>query len=48
MSYELKVLVIIKALKKFRVYCWEFKVITNYRAFMATINKKDLCMHITQ
>jgi hypothetical protein len=44
-SYELEVLVILKAFKKFRVYLLGilFKIIIDCRAFTATMNKKDLC-----
>jgi ribonuclease HI len=45
-SYELEVLAIVKALKKFRVYLLgiSFKIITDCRAFAATMNKKELCV----
>jgi len=45
-SYELEVLAIIKTIKKFRIYLLRipFKIVTDCRAFMATINKKDLCV----
>ncbi|XP_029155192.1 uncharacterized protein LOC114928277 [Nylanderia fulva] len=49
-NYELKVLAIIKALKKFRVYligiC--FKIITDCKAFSLTMSKKDLCVRVTR
>jgi len=43
-SYELVVLAIVKAFKKFRVYLLvvPFTIITDCRAFMATMNIKDL------
>lgn len=45
-SYELEVLAIIKALKKFRVYLLgiTFKIVTDCRAFTLTMNKRDLCV----
>lgn len=47
-SYELEVLAIIKALKKFRVYLLgiSFKLVTDCRAFMLTMSKKDLCVRV--
>ncbi|XP_043496455.1 uncharacterized protein LOC122520459 [Polistes fuscatus] len=49
-SYELEVLAIIKALKKFRVYLLgiSFKIITDCRAFALTMRKKDLCVRIAR
>jgi len=49
-SYELEVLAVIKAIKKFRVYLLgtPFKIVTDCRAFMATMNKKDLCVRVAQ
>ncbi|XP_043498670.1 uncharacterized protein LOC122521973 [Polistes fuscatus] len=49
-SYELEVLAIIKALKKFRVYLLgiSFKIITDCRAFALTMGKKDLCVRIAR
>jgi len=49
-SYELEVLAIIKAIKKFRVYLLgvPFKIVTDCRAFMATMNKKDLCVRVAR
>lgn len=43
-SYELEVLAIIKALKKFRVYLLgiPFKLVTDCKAFVCTMKKKDL------
>jgi len=49
-SYELEVLAIIKALKKFRVYLLgnPFKIVTDYRAFTLTMKKKDLCVRVAR
>lgn len=49
-SYELEVLAIIKALKKFRVYLIviPFTIVTDYRAFTATMNKRDLCVRVAR
>lgn len=49
-SYELEVLAIIKALKKFRVYLLgiHFKIITDCKAFTQTMNKKDLCIRVAR
>lgn len=49
-SYELEVLAIIKALKKFRVYLLgiTFKIVTDCRAFTLTMNKKDLCVRVAR
>jgi hypothetical protein len=43
-SYELEALAVVKARKKFQLYLLgiPFKVIINYRAFMAIMNKKNL------
>lgn len=43
-SYELEVLAIVQALKKFRVYLLgcKFKIITDCAAFQKTVNKKDI------
>jgi len=47
-SYQLEVLAIIKALKKFRVYLLgiPFKIVTDCHAFVATMNKKELCVRV--
>lgn len=47
-SYELEVLAVIEALKKFRVYLLglEFKIITNCIAFTQTMKKKDVSAKI--
>lgn len=49
-SYELEVLAIIKALKRFRVYLLgiEFKIVPDCRAFTLTMSKKDLCVRVAR
>ena len=49
-SYELEVLAVIEALKKFRVYLigLKFKLLTECNAFTKTLDKKDLCARVTQ
>lgn len=49
-SYELEVLAIVDALKKFRVYLlgFPFKIITDCAAFEKTMNKKDLTTRIAR
>lgn len=49
-SYELEVLAIIKALRRFRVYLLgiPFKIVTDCRAFALTMNKKDLCVRVAR
>ncbi|GFY78096.1 transposon Tf2-9 polyprotein [Trichonephila inaurata madagascariensis] len=49
-SYELEVLAIIKALKKFRVYLLgqHFKIVTDCSAFQKTMHKKDLITRIAR
>jgi len=49
-SYELEILAIVKVLKKFRVYLLSilFKIVTDCRAFMDTMNKKDLCVRVAR
>jgi ribonuclease HI len=49
-SYELEVLAIIKALKKFRIYLIgiPFTIVTDCSAFTATMNKKDLCVRVAR
>lgn len=49
-SYELEVLAIVKALKKFRVYLLgiEFKIVTDCRAFTLTMSKRDLCVRVAR
>lgn len=47
-SYELEVLVVIKALRKFRVYLLgvPFRVVTDCKAFVQTMSKKDACLRV--
>jgi len=49
-SYELEVLAIVKALKKFRIYLLAipFKIVTDCRVFTLTMNKKDLCVRVAR
>ena len=49
-SYELEVLAIIRALRRFRVYLLgiRFKIITDCKAFTMTMNKKDLCVRVAR
>lgn len=49
-SYELKVLAIMKALKRFRVYLVgiNFKIVTNWKAFTQTVNKKEPCPRVAR
>lgn len=49
-SYELEVLAIVKALKKFRVYLLgiPFKIITDCQAFTMTMRKRDLCVRVAR
>ncbi|GFY46053.1 uncharacterized protein TNIN_18032 [Trichonephila inaurata madagascariensis] len=49
-SYELEVLAIINALKKFRVYLLgqHFKIVTDCSAFQKTMHKKDLITRIAR
>lgn len=49
-SYELEVLAIVRALKKFRVYLLgiPFKIVTDCRAFALTMQKKDLCVRVAR
>ncbi|GBL79979.1 Retrovirus-related Pol polyprotein from transposon 17.6 [Araneus ventricosus] len=49
-SYELEVLAIITALKKFRVYLLgqHFQIVTDCSAFQKTRHKKDLVTHIAR
>lgn len=49
-SYELEVLAVIEALKKFRVYLLgtHFKIATDCAAFQKTINKKDLTTRVAR
>lgn len=47
-SYELEVLAIIKALRKFRVYLLgiPFRIVTDCKAFVQTMAKKDACLRV--
>lgn len=47
-SYDLEVLAIVKALRKFRVYLLgiSFTIFTDCRAFTQTMKKRDLCVHV--
>lgn len=49
-SYELEVLAIVNALKKFRVYLLgiKFKIITDCQAFALTMRKKDLSARVAR
>lgn len=49
-SYDLEVLAIVKALKKFRSYLLgiPFTIVTDCRAFTQSMNKKDLCVRIAR
>lgn len=48
-SYELEMLAVVKALKKFRVYLLniKFKIVTDCSAFVWTMKKKDLCLRVS-
>lgn len=49
-SYELEVLAIVEALKKFRVYLLgiRFKIVTDCAAFQRTMNKKELSFRVAR
>ena len=49
-SYELEVIAVIEALKKFRIYVFgiPFKIVTDCKAFKMTMDKKDLCPKIAR
>jgi len=49
-SYDLEVLAIVKALRKFRVYLLgiPFTIVTDCRAFTQTMEKKDLCVRVAR
>lgn len=49
-SYELEVLAIVRALRRFRVYLLgiDFKIVTDCRAFALTMAKKDLCVRVAR
>ena len=49
-SYELKILAVFEALKKFRVYplVLHFKIVSDCNAFMKTMEKRDLCTRVAR
>lgn len=50
-SYELEVLTIVRAFKRFRTYLLgiRYKIVTDcYRAFAQTMSKKDLCVQVAR
>lgn len=49
-SYELEVLAVIKALRKFHVYLLNipFKIVTDCRAFVQTMSKKKICLRVVR
>ncbi|XP_037958018.1 uncharacterized protein LOC119687677 [Teleopsis dalmanni] len=49
-SYELEILAVIEAFKKFRVYIlgMHFKLVTDCNAFAMTLGKKDLCTRVAR
>lgn len=49
-SYELEILAVVKSLKKFRPYLLgiPFKIMTDCKAFVLTIEKKDICARIAR
>ena len=49
-SYELEVLAVVKAIKKFRVYLIDisFKIVTDCQAFTLTLKKIDCCVKIAR
>lgn len=49
-SYELEILAVVRALKKFRVYLLgsNFKIVTDCKAFVQTMSKKDTCLRIAR
>ena len=49
-SYDLEVLAIVKALKKFRTYLLglQFVVVTDCKAFQQTMKKKDICARVAR
>lgn len=49
-SYELEILAVVKALKKFRVYLLgiPFKIVTDCKAFAMTMKKKDTCLRVAR
>jgi len=49
-SYELEVFAVIKSLRKFRVYLLNipFRIVTDCKAFVQTMSKKDACMRVAR
>ena len=49
-SYELEVLSVIEALKKWRVYLMglKFKIVTDFNAFTMTLKKKDMPVKVAR
>ncbi len=49
-SYELELLAIVDALKKWRVYLLglHFKIVTDCNAFAMTMKKKNICLRVSQ
>lgn len=49
-SYELEVLAIVRALKRFRTYLLgiKFKIVTDCRAFTQTMSKRYLCVRVAR
>lgn len=49
-SYELEVLAVISALRRFRIYLLgiRFKIVTDCKAFAMIMNKKDLCVRVAR
>ena len=49
-SYELEILSVVKALEKFRVYLLgiEFKIVTDCKAFVQTMSKKNTCLRVSR
>lgn len=48
-SFELEVLAVVKALRKFRIYLLgiPFKIVTDCKAFTWTVKKKDSCLRVS-
>lgn len=49
-SYELEVLAIVRALRRFRVYLLgiHFKIVTDCKAFMMIVSKKDFSVRVAR
>lgn len=49
-SYELEILAVVEAVKKFRVYLLglHFKLVTDCNAFTKTLEKKDMCTRVAR